>query len=128
MELLISIALLTAVICIADVSLAFQGNWPKILRITLAAATYVFVLGVILRGTGRFGAPPARLPYWVFLAAGAAAGVVSGIVRPDATVGLAVAQAVLTPLLLGTFHWVALQRWAWVRARITARKAGTGAR
>jgi len=125
MELLISIALLTAVISVADLTLAFQGNWPKIVRITLAAATYVFVLGVLLRSTGRFGAPPSRLPYWVFVAAGGAAGAVSGILRSDGTVRLALAQTIRTPLLLGTFHWVALQRWAWVRARITARK-GSG--
>jgi hypothetical protein len=123
MELLVSIGIVTAVICIADVSLAFQGNWPKIVRITLAAATYVFVLGVLLRSTGRLGAPPARLPYWVFLVAGVAAGAASGFLRADGTIRLALAQTILTPLALGTFHWVALQRWAWVRSRITARKA-----
>src|SRR6185436_3723681 len=118
MELIVSIGLLTAVIMIADVSLAVQGNWPKILRVTLAAATYVAILGMTLRVIGRFGAPPARLPVWAFLLAGAAVGLVSGVVRPEVSAPVVIASAVLTPTLLGTFHWIALQRWSWIRARI----------
>ena len=121
MELIVSIGLLTAMIMIADVTLALQGNWPKILRITLAAATYVAVLGATLRITGRFGAPPARLPVWPFLVAGAAGGLVSGVVRPDLSAPVVIASAVLTPTLLGSFHWIALQRWSWIRSRITRR-------
>jgi hypothetical protein len=121
MELILSIGLLTAVIMIADVSLAIQGNWPTILRVTLAAATYVAVLGATLKAAGRFGAPPERLPVWAFLVAGAAGGLVSGVVRPDGSAPVIIASAVLTPTLLGTFHWIALQRWSWIKARIVRR-------
>ncbi len=118
MELIVSIGLLTAIIMIADVSLAIQGNWPKIVRVTLGAAAYVGALGFILKSMGRFGAPPAKLPVWVFLVAGAAAGLVSGMVRPELNPSVVVASAVLTPTLLGAFHWIALQRWSWMRARL----------
>lgn len=122
MDLIISIGLLTAVILIADVALALQGNWPRILRVTLSASVYVGVLGTLLRMAGRFGAPAARLPLWVFLVAGAAAGLVSGVVRTATTPALVVASAVLTPTLLGAFHWIALQRWALIRGRMSARR------
>ena len=121
MELILSIGLLTAVIMIADVSLAIQGNWPKILRVTLAAATYVAILGMTLKLTGRFGAPPSRLPVWTFLVAGAAGGLVSGVVRPEVSAPVVIVSAVLTPTLLGTFHWIALRRWSWIRARLARR-------
>ena len=118
MELIVSVGLFTAVIMLADVSLALQGNWPKILRVTFAAATYVGVLGFLLKSMGRFGAPPSRLPVWVFLVAGAAAGLVSAAVHPELRSPAVIASAVLTPTLLGTFHWIVLQRYSWMRARI----------
>ena len=121
MELIVSVGLLTAIIMIADVSLAIQGNWPRIVRVTLAAATYVGVLGFVLKSMGRFGASPAKLPLWVFLAAGAAAGLVSGVARPELPSSVVLVSIMLTPTLLGAFHWVALQRWSWVRARIGKR-------
>src|SRR5262245_2014565 len=126
MELIISVALITVVIMIADVTLAIQGNLPKILRITLAAATYVAVLGSILKVLGRFPAPPAQLPLWVFLVAGFAGGIVSGLATSGPSFGVALASAVLTPALLGTVHWVVLQRWGWVRQRIVSRSSRRG--
>jgi hypothetical protein len=128
MELIISVALLTAVIMIADVTLAIQGNFPKIVRITIAAATYVAVLGSILKVLGRFPAPPPRLPLWPFLAAGLAGGLVSGLVRSDVDLSVPMASSVLTPPLLGTVHWVALQRWGWLRQRIAGRSSSGGQR
>ena len=123
MELFVSIAVLTAVIMIADVSLALQGNWPRILRLTLSAAVYVGVLGATLKVLGRFGAPARQLPVGAFLGAGAAAGLVGALARPELSAPLVAVSAVLTPALLGTFHWVVLQRWAWIRDRIISRRS-----
>ena len=121
MELIVSVGCLTAAIMIADVTFAVQGNWPKIFRVTLAAAAYIGVLGFLLKSMGRFGAPPARLPVWVFLVAGALAGLVSGMVRPALPSSVLLISTMLTPTLLGAFHWIALQRWAWVKARMAKR-------
>jgi hypothetical protein len=127
MELIVSIGLLTGIVMIADVTLAIQGNWPKIIRVTLAAATYIGVLGFLLKSMGRLGAPPAKLPLWVFFVAGAAAGLASGFVRPDVDSMVVIASAILTPTLIGSVHWIALQRWSRLRARIVARPpAGKG--
>jgi hypothetical protein len=123
MELIVSVGLLSGIVMIADLVLALQGNWPKIIRVTLAAAAYVGILGFLLKGMGRLGAPPARLPLWVFLAAGAMAGLMSGIVRPDINSAVVIASTILTPTLIGSFHWFALQRVGWLRDRITRRTA-----
>ncbi len=125
MELIVSVGVLSGIVMIADIVLAIQGNFPKIIRVTLAAASYVAVLGFLLKSMGRFGAPPSRLPLWVFLAAGAAAGLVSSLVRTEFFSVVFILSSVMTPTLIGAVHWIGLQRYAWLRSRITARP-GTG--
>ena len=121
MELIISIGILTAVVCVADVGLAIQGNWAKIVRVTLGAASYVAILGSVLKLTGRFGAPAGRLPLWAFLVAGLCAGLVAGLAGSEAALSLALASVVVTPVLLAAVHWVIVQRWAWIRRRLASR-------
>ena len=111
-ELIVSIALLSAVVMIADLTLAFLGDWTRIVRVTLGAATYVAVLGSILKTTGRLGAPPARLPVWMFWAAGAAGGLMSSLARPEFSWSVVLLSTVLAPLLLATFHWFSLRTWS----------------
>ncbi len=88
--LLPSLAVLGAIVAFALIGLAAVGNWPKVLRVAAAAATYALLLLSVCRGRSepRPGA---------FLVAGAAAGAVSGLLRPG--------------LLLGPFHWWALRTW-----------------
>ena len=117
MELLVSILLLTLVTMIADFGLAFQGDWPRIVRVTLSAASYVAVLGVVLRGIGRLGAPAARIPYWPFALAGTAAGVIGALLPPSDRALLSLAGVVLAALILGGFHWLAIRSWPRARTR-----------
>ena len=120
MALVLSIGFLTGVIVIADLILAFRGDWTRIVRITLGAATYVGVLGVILKSTGLLGAPPARLPVWMFWAAGAAGGLMSSLARPEFSLTVLVGSTILAPLLLATFHWFSLRTWSRISGRATS--------
>ena len=118
--MILSIGLLTGVIVIGDLVLAFRGDWTRIVRVTLGGATYVGVLGVILKSTGRLGAPPARLPLWMFWTAGAAGGLMSGLARPEFSLWVVAASTILAPLLLATFHWFSLRTWSRVKGRVTS--------
>jgi hypothetical protein len=117
MEVMISVGLLTVVVMGADAVLAFRGDWPGIVRLTLAAATYVAVLGVLLKSTGRMGAPASDLPVWIFWAAGATGGLVSSIARPGFTFTAALWSIALVPALLTSFHWFSLRTWSRVKGR-----------
>jgi hypothetical protein len=117
MELIISVGLLTLVVMGADFVLAFRGDWSGIVRLTLATATYVAILGVLLKSTGRLGAPASVLPVWVFWAAGATGGLVSSLARPGLGVTGALLSIALAPALLASFHWFSLRTWSRVKGR-----------
>jgi hypothetical protein len=117
MDLIISVGLLTLVVTIADFLLAFRGDWPGIVRLTLATATYVAVLGVLLKSTGRLGAAASSLPVWIFWAAGGGAGLVSVVARPGFDAGIVLVSTALVPALLATFHWFSVRTWSRVRGR-----------
>ena len=98
-----SLVILAGVVGFALTGLAFDGNWPKLVRVALAASTYAFCLLPVRR-------LPSPLSPAVFVCAGAAAGFVSGILRPDPRIDILAIQTVAAAVLIGPMHWLAL-RW-----------------
>jgi hypothetical protein len=117
-ELVGSLAILGAVIAIALVGLALDGNWLKLARVTSAALAYGGVLWAALGAASRLHAPGASLPASPFLAAGASAGLVSGLVRSEWEARFVAASAASAAILFGGFHWLALRSWRRVLRRI----------
>ncbi|HEV8699939.1 MAG TPA: hypothetical protein VGV60_01560 [Candidatus Polarisedimenticolia bacterium] len=104
----------------ATLLLIVDANWPKALRVGLASAIYL----VVLAGgpsIGRRAVTVSQAPSvcW-FIVAGGLAGLVSGTVRPDATLRVALVQALGAAFLLGGFHWWAVHAWRRVYARLAA--------
>jgi hypothetical protein len=110
-DLVASLAVLGAVLVIALSALAYNGNWPKFARVLASAVAYACVVLLASRG--------GRRAYWQFAVAGAAAGMVSGLVRPELQPRLIVVGALLSAVLLGGSHWLALRSWRGVRAAVT---------
>ena len=107
-ELLASVALLGAVVAFALIQLALDGNWPKVIRVGCAAGTYVTILlSLAWRGSAR----PAGVRYAWFAAAGAASGLVSGMLRPVPASAPLITGVIGAALLLGGVHWGALHGW-----------------
>ncbi len=102
-----SLLLLGAIVGCALVGLAIQGNWPKVLRVLLAALAYGTILGLSLRRATTAGGAP----YGNFVVAGAVAGAVSGLVRPTTTLLLVLAQALSAAFLLASVHWLGVRAW-----------------
>lgn len=105
-----SFVVLGAVVLIALVGLAAAHNWPKLLRVGLAATSYATVLLVGSRPRSS-NHPDAGVPYWLFVIAGATAGVVSGIVRPTILVPVVLVLIAAGAFLLSTVHWAAARRY-----------------
>lgn len=106
--LLASLALLAVIVAVALIGLAISGNWAKVFRVSAAAATYSIV--VLVLGRGSAAAPVAS-----FMAAGAAAGAVSGVARAATSPTLVAASVLGATLLLAPLHWWALRTWLAVR-------------
>lgn len=104
-DLYASLVLLGAVVAFGLAGLASDGNWPKVLRVATAAAGYA----AVLLGAGRRSEK--LLPWRAFAAAGAVAGLLSGVVRSETGATLLLAQTAAGALLLGSFHWLALGSW-----------------
>ena len=104
-DLYASLLLLGLVVAFALAGLASDGNWPKVLRVAAAAAGY----GAVLLAAGRRSTE--RLPWRAFAAAGAVAGFLSGVVRPETSGSMVLAQTAAGALVLGSFHWLALGSW-----------------
>jgi hypothetical protein len=112
-DLAISLGILTFVIAFAITGLAFDGNWPKILRVGASFAAYCTVLcGFLIIDRS------ARPRFIWFMVAGAVTGMVSGLVRPQIHVATVMAQALAGATLIAGAHWLALAHWRRVRARI----------
>ena len=100
----LSLLLLALVILIACAGLAFDGNWPKVLRVSSAFTSYTLALaafGVLTAG--------ARTGLGRVAAAGAIAGFVSGVVRPEFDAML-VAASIAGGAAFAAVHWLALTR------------------
>jgi hypothetical protein len=113
-DLEISLLVLSVIVTLALFGLALDSNWPKVLRVTLSFLGYTLCLLPLRRRH-----PP--LPVIVFVGAGAAAGLISGVVRPDGLqLDRALALTVFAALLLGPTHWLGLRLHRSLRARIVA--------
>jgi len=110
-DLLVSLAVLALVVAIALSGLALNGNWPKFLRVGAAFGAYCLVLLSFLRARGPAHPDGRFAPLRWFVAAGAAAGIVSGIVRPRFDPGVLAAGTVAAAFLLGSVHYLALRAW-----------------
>lgn len=117
-ELIGSITLIALIVAGATVGLLFQGNWPKTVRVLAASATYLGVCGVVLACTSALRGEARRLPYWPFWFAGAAAGLVSAVVRPTTTAYVILIQTLSAALLLGGVHWVSVRWWRRMRSTL----------
>ena len=111
-DLLVSIAGLGIVVLAALIGLATDDNWPKVLRVALAFATYAVSCIVLFRVAGK------RLRYWIFASSAALSALVSvslnrsyGLI-PAATFPRTLAvSAAVAALLLGGVHYLGLRFW-----------------
>jgi membrane associated rhomboid family serine protease len=103
-----SLGLLALVVLIALTGLALDGNWPKVLRVAGAFAGYAAVLMASARLSGH-RREDGGSPVWPFLMAGATAGAISGLVRPEFD-ALRLAVHTLAAPLLGAVHALAVER------------------
>ena len=110
-DLVLSLALIGVVVSLALIGLATEGNWPKVLRVSLSFVAYAGTLLLLARipRSGRGVGQP--IPYAWFVAAGAIAGVVSGAVRPAFQVGVLIAGTIAAACLLAGVHCFALRNW-----------------
>jgi hypothetical protein len=115
MRLRQSLQLLGAVISIALIGLAMDGNWPKVGRVGAAAGVYALTLLALARRDG----PPDPIEWWRFAAAGMAAGLVSGLLRPERGDMTTVIDAGAA-LVLASVHWSSLALSERVRRKIVA--------
>ena len=105
-NLILSLAAIAFIIALAVIQLALQGNWPKVLRVSVAFLAYSTLLLYLARWTAR-----ASLPFYMFAIAAGAAELCSGWLRLDWRVSDAVAMPLVAALLLGGFHWFVLRVW-----------------
>jgi hypothetical protein len=103
--LLPSVMVLGVVVAFALAGLVSVGNWPEVLRVAAAATPcWLGLLALSRRQPGaRIGA---------FVDAGAAAGIVSGLVRPTISLAVLAAGMIGAGLLPGPLHWLAIRSWS----------------
>jgi hypothetical protein len=109
-----SLILLFAVLSIALVGLATEGNWPKLLRVAGAGCAYATTLLVVRRR----GASADR--WFPFAVAGSCAGITSGLLRLDPGAAPVVIDAAAATLL-ATVHWIGLGLSERVRSAVGSR-------
>lgn len=102
-----SVALIGGVVFLALIGLATDGNWPKILRVSLAFAAYA----TVLLGLAAYRKNSSSIPFAWFAAAGVSAGVVSGLVRPEIDAGVLIAGSIAAGLLIAGVHCLAIRKW-----------------
>jgi len=120
-DLLVSIGVLGLIICLALSRLALQGNWEKVLRVSLAFVAYSGVLLSLAVYTFKSVADRVRAPLWIFSVAGAAAELASGWLRPDWRLSDTLVLPLLAAVLVGGLHWIALISWRPLRQRVLVR-------
>ena len=106
-QLTLSLVLIGVAVAMALVGLAADGNWPKVLRVALAFASYASVLQLLARTGSKEREEP--VSFACFAGAGASAGVVSGLVRPHFDLNVFAAGTIAAALLLAGTHWLALR-------------------
>ena len=126
-DLLVSLGLFGLIVVVVLGGLAHDANWRKLLRIALAASTYVTVLLALLRLQMRAAKPDEHLPFWAFAMAAGTAELASGWLRlgvPDRTT---LWVAPLAALLIGGIHWLALRAWRQLRDEIMLGRSAASA-
>jgi hypothetical protein len=120
-DLVLSVGIIALVVVFALVGLATDRNWPKILRVSLAFLAYSGVLFALLFALLRFRghslSSQRPIPFYWFAFAGAAAGMVSGVVRPQFRLSILLAGTLAAAFILGSVHWFALRTWRSMRPR-----------
>ena len=110
-DLRLSLVLIGVVVVFALVGLATDHNWPKLLRVSLAFATYAGTLLAFTQAHRARSSAATPMGYKWFMIAGALAGLVSGIVRPEFRLDVLAAGTIATAVLLAGVHWLALRYW-----------------
>jgi hypothetical protein len=108
-----TLMVLAAIVLFASIGLALDGNWPKLVRVTLAAVAYLGPLAA----WSSYPFPRDTPPWWLFAGAGGLAGLVSGLLQPVFSLAVILMQIAGASLLLGTVHWLALRYGRAVRQR-----------
>jgi hypothetical protein len=116
-DLLMSLALLTGVVSFALAGLATDHNWPKLARVGFAFVTYAGILLAFLRYRADTIRDRVAPLHW-FITAGAAAGIVSGIVRPEFRFSVLIAGTIAAATLIASAHWLGLRQWRALRRSI----------
>jgi hypothetical protein len=123
-DLLLSMGGLALIIVLALGRIALDGNWQKVLRVSLAFLVYAAALLVLAKARARLtAAASAPLPFWIFALAGAAAELSSGWLRPDWRLSDLLGMPFAAALLIGGFHWLVLRAWRPLRERIVTGRA-----
>jgi hypothetical protein len=114
-DLTISLLAIAGIALLATIGLAIDGNWAKVLRVLSALIGYLRVLVPVRKQLS----PPVSLLR--FMAAGAVAGAISGLIRPDDGIVLnrLIALTVGGAALLGPVHWLAVRQARGWYSRIT---------
>lgn len=120
-DLLASVWLLGVAFAAVLAGLALDANWRKLLRVLIAAPTYVCVLLTLFRVRGVAAASGGGLPPWPFCAAAAAAELASGWLRAGVAAHITFWVAPLAAVLIGGLHWLGLRYWRPLRERIMGR-------
>ena len=115
-----SLIVLGVVVLFALIGLAFAGNWPKVLRVGLSAASYAAVLVAGSRLLSR-EQPGAAIPYWLFAIGGAIAGLVSGLVRPTVQPSVVLVSVLAGAFLFSSVHWAGARRYNGVLKTLSGR-------
>lgn len=105
-NLILSLTAIGLIIALAVIQLGLQGNWPKVLRVSVAFLAYCTFLLYLARWTSR-----ASLPFYMFAIAAGVAELCSGWLRPDWRVSDTVIMPLVAALLFGGFHWFVLRVW-----------------
>ena len=110
-DLLASLCILGFVVAAVLCGLAYDANWRKFLRISIAAFSYVAALLTLLRPKSRAAVSRGRLPFWPFAASAGACELASGWLRPGVPAGTTLWVAPLAAILIGGLHWLTLLSW-----------------
>ena len=129
-DLFVSVALLGLIVAMALGRIALDGNWQKVLRISLAFLIYSTALMLLVRLAAKAAVERFGMPFCLFAVAAGAAELASGWLRPDWRVSDTLFMPLAAALLIGGFHWLALRTWRPLRQLIsanhTARKPSPG--
>jgi hypothetical protein len=84
------------------------------LAVTIGSAVLVYVAVLVLSSRRS---EPGGIPWWPFAAAGVVTGGVAELINARFLVTIELLAAVVTGLVIGTAHWVALRVWIGLQER-----------